>query len=93
MILYYILLYHYYIIQVMFYCLGIICGLGRSVTISCLLGVASDLCTTSQLPLLFGLKLLLKGIGGMTLLPLACKLHSYLFNLIYYVSVTTENLH
>jgi len=71
-----------FIIQEMFYGLGILCGLGRSVTISCLLGVASDLCTTSQLPLLFGLKLLLKGIGGITLLPLACKCKNQLFHLL-----------
>lgn len=46
-------------------------GLGQSVTISSLLGVLSDMCRASQLPLLFGLQLLAEGIGGIALVPLA----------------------
>jgi len=55
----------------MYYSLAVCYGLGQSITITCILGVVTDLCTASQIPLLFGLKLFPKGIGGMGVLPLA----------------------
>jgi len=57
----------------MYYTIAACWGLGQSITISSLLGVVSDLCSVSQLPLLFGILLLAEGIGGITLVPLAGK--------------------
>jgi len=60
-----------YFIQEMYYGLAACWGLGQSITISSLLGIVSDLCSVSQLPLLFGLQLLAEGIGGIALVALA----------------------
>jgi len=55
----------------MYYSLAACWGLGASVTLSTILGLASDLCKPRQLPLVFGLHLFAAGVGSLGLVPLA----------------------
>jgi len=43
----------------------------NGVAVTSILGFSSDLCTSEQLPMLFGMECFFEGIGGIALVPLS----------------------
>jgi len=59
--------------QTTYYILMPLWGLTNGVAAASHLGFVSDLCTEKQVPLLFGMKCFLKGLGGASLISLGGK--------------------
>jgi len=61
------------LLQAIYYTSTALYGLGIGSAVASVLAVISDLCSTQQLPLLFGIESFSKGLGVLALLPLAGK--------------------
>jgi len=61
------------LLQAIYYTSTSLFGLGLGIAAASILAVISDICPVHQLPLLFGIECFSKGLGGLSLIPLAGK--------------------